>query len=71
MNGRAFFVVNTRQFRESSIFQRNILPSSSRSKTEPSNKPEEVGGSLSLVPTSASFLLGSLFNPEEGNDMFL
>jgi hypothetical protein len=50
-----------------------LLPSSG-AKTEPSNKPEEAGGnlnvSLSLLPTFSNFLLGSLFDPEDGGSMF-
>lgn len=38
-------------------------------KNKPSKTPTEVGGKLSLLSASAGFLLGSIFDPEEGSDM--
>jgi hypothetical protein len=46
------------QFGESIMFRRNMSPPSSGSK-------------LSLLPASASFFLGLLFDPERGDDIAL
>jgi hypothetical protein len=40
-------------------------------KCEPSKKQAKAGASLNLLLISASFLLGSLLNPEEGSTIFL
>jgi hypothetical protein len=55
-------------FGEGPTFARNILSSSSGSKNEPSNK---LAVELSLPPASAGLLLGLLFGPEDGGDMYL
>jgi hypothetical protein len=60
---------NTVQFGDIPAFWRNISPLSSGSKSKKRKKPAEV--ELSLLPTSASFLLGLFFDPEYGGDMFL
>jgi hypothetical protein len=43
-------------------FRRNISPPTSGSKSKPSK--------LTLPPASTGFLLGLLFDPEDGGDMF-
>jgi hypothetical protein len=48
-----------------------LLPSSG-SKSKPSNKSAAVGGKFSsmfLLSGSAGFLLGLLFDPEDGGNM--
>jgi hypothetical protein len=45
----------------------DISPQSSRSKNKQSNKPREVVGKLKFV----GFLFGLLFDPEDGDEMFL
>jgi hypothetical protein len=51
MNSRIFWAVKIMQFGESSVFQRNILVSSSSTGSKGK-------------PASAGFLLGLCFNPE-------
>jgi hypothetical protein len=50
-------------------FRRNIPSQSSGLKSKASKKPAEAG-KLSLPPVYTGFLLGLLFNPEDGSDMF-
>jgi hypothetical protein len=63
--GFCLLVYNDIQPTESQpTFSRSLLPPSSESKCKPSRKPESY-----LL--HAGFLLGSLFNPEDGGNMFL
>jgi hypothetical protein len=41
------------------------------SKSKPRKKLAEAGGKLILLPVSAYFLHGLLFDPEDGSNMFL
>jgi hypothetical protein len=41
------------------------------SKSKPSKKQAAAFGNLSLPPATVGFLFGLLFDPEDGDDMFL
>jgi hypothetical protein len=58
MKGRVFWAVKIMQSGESSVFQRNILVSSSSMGSKGK-------------PASAGFLLDLCLNPEDGDDKFL
>jgi hypothetical protein len=49
-----------------------VSPPSSGSKSKPTKTPAEAGGKLNelRVEASGGFLLGLLFDPEDGDDMF-
>jgi hypothetical protein len=58
-------------FLDSPTFRRNMSLSSSRSESKPNNKSEEAGGRPTQHVAAANILVGSFFDPEDRNDMFL
>lgn len=68
-----FLRCNTMFFGESPKIRRKESPPSSGSRSKASKIPAGAVGKprFSLLPDSAAFMLAFVFDPEDGNDMFL